>query len=193
MAHLWSFLSFIVSCRAALNGGSTILGTPWLMDEVSKQKISGRSGKLKPEKWNYFTTSMQKHWEKCNLAITCNIALSDQTHPEGLKSVFPGGVEALISQSLSLWVSDPLCRTGLTMEDIDLEQQEPFPVDRDGRRVREGPDEPDSKRKMGCCEKFQHSVSRWMLPEDARSKYLERANCCPPPIFIILISIAEVQ
>ncbi|TNN02178.1 hypothetical protein fugu_009665 [Takifugu bimaculatus] len=32
-----------------------------------------------------------------------------------------------------------------------------------------------------------------MLPEDARSKYLERANCCPPPIFIILISIAELS
>lgn len=78
------------------------------------------------------------------------------------------------------------------MEDIDLEQQEPFPVDRDGGRFRNGADQPDGDRKMGCCEKFQHSVSKWMLPEDSRSKYLERANCCPPPIFIILVSIAEV-
>ncbi len=78
------------------------------------------------------------------------------------------------------------------MEDIDLEQQEPFPVDREGRQFRVGADQPDGDRQMGCCEKFQQSVSKWMLPEDSRSKYLERANCCPPPIFIILISIAEV-
>lgn len=78
------------------------------------------------------------------------------------------------------------------MEEIDLEQQEPLPVDRDGKTFRAGADRPDCDRKVGCCEKFQECVSRWMLPEDARSKYLERANCCPPPIFIILISIAEV-
>lgn len=78
------------------------------------------------------------------------------------------------------------------MEDIDLEQQEPFPVDRDGRRFETEADQPDGDQKMGCCDKFQQSVSKWMLPEDARSKYLERANCCPPPIFIILISIAEL-
>lgn len=78
------------------------------------------------------------------------------------------------------------------MEEMDLEQQEPFPVDRDGRPFRSGEDRPDAGREAGCCQKFQESVSRWMLPEDARSKYLERTNCCPPPIFIILISIAEV-
>lgn len=83
-------------------------------------------------------------------------------------------------------------RTGAVMEDIDLEQQEPFPVDRDGRRFRSGEDRPDGDRKVGCCEKFQQFVSKWMLPEHSRSTYLERANCCPPPIFIILISIAEV-
>lgn len=79
------------------------------------------------------------------------------------------------------------------MDDIDLEeQQEPFPVDRDGRQLGNGADQPDGGRKLGCCEKFQRSVSKWMLPEDLRSKYLERANCCPPPIFIICISIAEL-
>ncbi|KAM9851958.1 rhomboid-related protein 2 isoform 2-T3 [Aulostomus maculatus] len=78
------------------------------------------------------------------------------------------------------------------MDDVDLEQQEPFPVDRDGRQIRAGADQPDGKRKRTCCEKFQESVSKWMLPEDARSTYLERANCCPPPIFIILISIGEL-
>ncbi|CAJ1062747.1 rhomboid-related protein 2 [Xyrichtys novacula] len=78
------------------------------------------------------------------------------------------------------------------MEAIDLEQQEPLPVDRDGEQVRTAADRPDGGRKLGCCEKFQQSVSKWMLPEDSRSKYLERANCCPPPIFIILVSIAEL-
>ncbi|XP_029306582.1 rhomboid-related protein 2 [Cottoperca gobio] len=78
------------------------------------------------------------------------------------------------------------------MENIDLEQQEPLPVDRDGRQLRNAEDKPDGDRKKGCCEKFQESVSKWMLPQDSRSKYLERANCCPPPIFIILISIAEL-
>ncbi|XP_072249927.1 rhomboid-related protein 2 [Leuresthes tenuis] len=78
------------------------------------------------------------------------------------------------------------------MGDIDLEQQVPFPVDRDGNRLRRDADQVDGDRKMGCCEKFQQSVSRWMLPEVSRSRYLERANCCPPPIFIILISIAEL-
>lgn len=76
--------------------------------------------------------------------------------------------------------------------EIDLEQQQPLPVDRDGKPFRGGRDRPDGDRKAGFCEKFQESVSRWMLPEDARSKYLERTNCCPPPIFIIFISIAEV-
>lgn len=78
------------------------------------------------------------------------------------------------------------------MEDFDLEQQEPFPVDRDGKPFRAGEDLPDSGGEVGCCDKFQESISRWMLPEHAREKYLERANCFPPPIFIILISIGEV-
>ncbi|XP_077577069.1 rhomboid-related protein 2 [Stigmatopora nigra] len=80
------------------------------------------------------------------------------------------------------------------MVDVDLEQREPLPVaQRD-----EKPDEPsedlhDGRRKLGCLEKFQRSISRWMLPEDVRSKYLERANCCPPPIFIIVISVVELS
>ncbi|XP_008320945.1 rhomboid-related protein 2 [Cynoglossus semilaevis] len=76
------------------------------------------------------------------------------------------------------------------MDNIDLEQQEPLPVDRDGRRLKT--DQTDGARKPGCCERFQQTVSKWMLPEDLRSKYLERTNCCPPPIFIILISIGEL-
>lgn len=78
------------------------------------------------------------------------------------------------------------------MGDIDLEQQEPFPVERDGNPVKSGRDQTDGGRTRGCCEKFQETVSKWMLPEDSRSTYLAQVNCCPPPIFIILISIAEL-
>ncbi|KAM4600533.1 rhomboid-related protein 2 isoform 2-T2 [Polymixia lowei] len=77
------------------------------------------------------------------------------------------------------------------MEGIDIEEQDPFPVDRDGTKMG-GRDQIDGNRKRGCCDRFQHAVSKWMLPEDSRGTYLERANCCPPPIFIILISIAEL-
>lgn len=79
------------------------------------------------------------------------------------------------------------------MDDIDVEQQEPFPVDRDGRQMGIEEDETDGVNMPGCCGKFQRTVSRWMLPEDHRKGYLQRANCCPPPIFIILISIGEVR
>ncbi|XP_047455895.1 rhomboid-related protein 2 [Mugil cephalus] len=80
------------------------------------------------------------------------------------------------------------------MEDIDLEREqgeehEPLPVDRDGREFRSKADE-DSN--LGCCGKFQHAFSKLLLPKEARETYLERANCCPPPIFIILISIGEL-
>lgn len=81
------------------------------------------------------------------------------------------------------------------MDDVDVEQLEPLPVDRNGRRLRTEEDQPDNDNdtEPGCCGMFHHHVSRWMLPEDLRETYLERANCCPPPIFIILISIGEVQ
>lgn len=41
--------------------------------------------------------------------------------------------------------------------------------------------------------KVHRIVSKWMLPEPVRRTYLERANCLPPPVFIISISIAEVN
>ncbi|XP_013871788.1 rhomboid-related protein 2 [Austrofundulus limnaeus] len=66
------------------------------------------------------------------------------------------------------------------MEEDDVEQQDPL------RRNRE------EERKKGCCERLHLSISKWMLPEDHREKYLERANCCPPPIFIVLISVVEL-
>ncbi|XP_006791766.1 rhomboid-related protein 2 [Neolamprologus brichardi] len=78
------------------------------------------------------------------------------------------------------------------MADDDLEQQEPFPVETDERQPRDKEEQPDGVLEMGCYEKFHRLVSKWMLPEHLREKYLERANCFPPPIFIILISIAEL-
>ncbi|XP_063343464.1 rhomboid-related protein 2 [Pelmatolapia mariae] len=78
------------------------------------------------------------------------------------------------------------------MADDDLEQQEPFPVETDERQPRDEEEQPDGVLEMGCHEKFHRLVSKWMLPEHLREKYLERANCFPPPIFIILISIAEL-
>lgn len=78
------------------------------------------------------------------------------------------------------------------MADDDLEQQEPFPVETDEGQARDEEEQPDGDVEMGCHEKFHRLVSKWMLPEHLREKYLERANCFPPPIFIILISIAEL-
>ncbi|KAG8588139.1 hypothetical protein GDO81_005887 [Engystomops pustulosus] len=43
-----------------------------------------------------------------------------------------------------------------------------------------------------CWEKFHTTISNWMLPPDHRTTYMERANCLPPPIFIISISIIEL-
>ncbi|XP_035991143.1 rhomboid-related protein 2 [Fundulus heteroclitus] len=62
-----------------------------------------------------------------------------------------------------------------------------------GRSLRGNKNRPNRRNENeGCFEKFQNAVSKWMLPETLRSDYLERANCRPPPIFIILISIAEL-
>ncbi|KAH1175034.1 hypothetical protein KIL84_021448, partial [Mauremys mutica] len=48
-----------------------------------------------------------------------------------------------------------------------------------------------NSRVCTSCDKIHESISKWMLPENARGTYLERANCIPPPLFIISISIAE--
>ncbi|XP_041068018.1 rhomboid-related protein 2 [Carcharodon carcharias] len=50
----------------------------------------------------------------------------------------------------------------------------------------------ESPQCCSWCHKVHTTVSNWMLPEDTRSRYMERANCLPPPIFIISISIAEL-
>ncbi|XP_010883661.1 rhomboid-related protein 2 [Esox lucius] len=78
--------------------------------------------------------------------------------------------------------------------DADIEEQD-FPVERDGGQEEdtEGDgDNEDQKKTLGCYERFHRAISKWMLPEHLHEQYLERANCCPPPIFIILISLAEL-
>lgn len=70
------------------------------------------------------------------------------------------------------------------VDNEDIEEQDPLSQEPDLTEEEEA--------KMGRCERLHHHISRWMLPEHARDKYLERANCCPPPIFIILISIGEL-
>ncbi|XP_026083793.1 calbindin-like [Carassius auratus] len=57
----------------------------------------------------------------------------------------------------------------------------------------EGGNRGNPKRRSRRVENIHKNVSRWMLPEELRETYLERANCCPPPIFIILVSLAESQ
>ncbi|OCT94367.1 rhomboid, veinlet-like 2 L homeolog isoform X1 [Xenopus laevis] len=42
------------------------------------------------------------------------------------------------------------------------------------------------------CDKIHETISNWILPENHRDTYLARANCLPPPIFIISVSIAEL-
>ncbi|XP_069751858.1 rhomboid-related protein 2 isoform X2 [Narcine bancroftii] len=59
----------------------------------------------------------------------------------------------------------------------------------------ENENEEGTKESSQCCSwchKLHTTVSNWMLPEDIRSRYLARANCLPPPLFIISISLAEL-
>ncbi|XP_048860786.1 rhomboid-related protein 2 [Brienomyrus brachyistius] len=83
------------------------------------------------------------------------------------------------------------------MSSMEVDQSSSLPVWRDEEAPeeeaeQEAADGDEGGGPLGCCERFQHSISRWMLPPHARDVYLERANCCPPPIFIILVSIGEL-
>ncbi|KAF7226813.1 rhomboid-related protein 2 [Nothobranchius furzeri] len=78
------------------------------------------------------------------------------------------------------------------MGDVDLEEQEPFSEEREEKRQRTRATPADGTEELGCCDKFHNAISKWMLPEHHRETYLDRANCFPPPIFIILISMAEL-
>ncbi|KAL0604730.1 Rhomboid-related protein 2 [Plecturocebus cupreus] len=67
-----------------------------------------------------------------------------------------------------------------------------------GRETKEELEEEEKMREDGAGKdraknkKVHRIVSKWMLPEKARGTYLERANCFPPPVFIISISLAEL-
>ncbi|KAL0984758.1 hypothetical protein UPYG_G00146530 [Umbra pygmaea] len=80
--------------------------------------------------------------------------------------------------------------------DRDIEERGAFPVQRDGGgedwEAEDAVAEEEEEKKLGCYERFHRSVSKLMLPEHLHEHYMERANCCPPPIFIILISLAEL-
>ncbi|XP_045862104.1 rhomboid-related protein 2 isoform X3 [Meles meles] len=80
--------------------------------------------------------------------------------------------------------------------DHDLEMEEMnLNTDRDmkGELEEEKEMREDSGREDRFKSKKVHRVvSKWMLPEKVRRTYLERANCLPPPVFIISISLAEL-
>ncbi|XP_007557265.1 rhomboid-related protein 2 [Poecilia formosa] len=46
----------------------------------------------------------------------------------------------------------------------------------------------NQEKETGCFRKFQNLI----IPPEFRDRYMQRANCRPPPIFIIGISIAEL-
>ncbi|KAL1776630.1 rhomboid-related protein 2 isoform X1 [Sigmodon hispidus] len=74
------------------------------------------------------------------------------------------------------------------MENVNLnverEGKDELEVEKMGENG-EGKDFPRSR-------KVHRIVSKWMLPEPVRRTYLERANCLPPPLFIISVSLAEL-
>lgn len=70
-----------------------------------------------------------------------------------------------------------------------MERMNPGPGDEEDQK-----EEKDERNCRACinCDRIHKTISKWMLPETARATYLERANCIPPPLFIISVSIAEV-
>lgn len=79
--------------------------------------------------------------------------------------------------------------------DLEIEEAVNLNMDREMKeeleeeKMREGGADKDRFKPR----KVHRIVSKWMLPEPVRRTYLERANCFPPPVFIISISIAEVN
>lgn len=74
-------------------------------------------------------------------------------------------------------------------EDVNLNMDREMKEELEEEEVREGGADKDPFKPR----KVHRIVSKWMLPEPVRRTYLERANCLPPPVFIISISIAEVN
>lgn len=74
-------------------------------------------------------------------------------------------------------------------EDVNLNMDREMKEELEEEEVREGGADKDPFKPRNV----HRIVSKWMLPEPVRRTYLERANCLPPPVFIISISIAEVN
>jgi len=74
-------------------------------------------------------------------------------------------------------------------EDVNLNMETEMKEELEEEKMREGRADKDPFKPR----KVHRIVSKWMLPESVRRTYLERANCLPPPLFIIFISIAEVN
>ncbi|OWK05550.1 RHBDL2, partial [Cervus elaphus hippelaphus] len=85
-------------------------------------------------------------------------------------------------------------RTMAAAHDLEIEEAVNLNMDREMKeeleeeKMREGGADKDRFKPR----KVHRIVSKWMLPEPVRRTYLERANCFPPPVFIISISIAEL-
>ncbi|XP_045046791.2 rhomboid-related protein 2 isoform X2 [Desmodus rotundus] len=73
----------------------------------------------------------------------------------------------------------------MKVENVDRDMEEALEEEEKMREDGEGEDPFRNK-------KVHKIVSKWMLPENARRTYLERATCLPPPVFIISISLAEL-
>ncbi|XP_044920171.1 rhomboid-related protein 2 isoform X10 [Mustela putorius furo] len=76
----------------------------------------------------------------------------------------------------------------LEMEDMNLNMDR----DMEGELEEEQEMREDGGREAFKSKKVHRVVSKWMLPEKVRRTYLERANCLPPPVFIISVSLAEL-
>lgn len=75
------------------------------------------------------------------------------------------------------------------MESVNLNMEREGKEELEEEKVREDREGKDLPRSR----KVHRIVSKWMLPEPVRRTYLERANCLPPPLFIISVSLAEVN
>uniref|UniRef100_A0A670ZXL1 Rhomboid-related protein 2 n=1 Tax=Pseudonaja textilis TaxID=8673 RepID=A0A670ZXL1_PSETE len=64
-------------------------------------------------------------------------------------------------------------------------------------REEEPEEEEEEEESSRCqwieCSRVHNTVSKWMLTGEARATYLERASCIPPPVFILVISLAELS
>nr|KAF6444967.1 rhomboid like 2 [Molossus molossus] len=75
----------------------------------------------------------------------------------------------------------------LQMEDVNVRRDVEEKLEEEKKMTEDGEDKDPFKDK-----KVHRIVSKWMLPENARRTYMERANCLPPPVFIISVSLAEL-